>query len=67
MSIEGSDAAPRTTVETTTDVLDKIKAMQKRAADNGNHGYASVLAEAAAEINRLRVLLAQAPQGWRPI
>ena len=50
----------------TTDVIDKIKAMQKRAADSGKHGYSSVLAEAAAEINRLRVALTQTPQGWTP-
>lgn len=50
----------------TPDVLDKIRAMQRRAAASGKHGYSSVLAEAAKVINDLRVKLAQTPQGWQP-
>lgn len=41
----------------TTDVLDKIKAMQQRAGASGKHGYSSVLAEAADEIEQLRAVL----------
>lgn len=53
------------TETTGMDILDKIKAMQKRAIKSGKHGYSSVLAEAAKEIDALRVKLAQSPGGYR--
>lgn len=39
---------------TDMDVLEKVRQMQKRAVLSGHHGYSSVLAEAAKEIDNLR-------------